>query len=116
MTGVEGLGFIASGLVLATFCMKRLIPLRAFAITSNLAFILYGYFAGITPVLALHLVLLPVNAFRLVQALPIACLVVCRTRLMRRADTMSHQDSRWSWAAGNLRAVSLLLGHKKIER
>jgi hypothetical protein len=70
MTGVEGLGFIASGLVLATFCMKGFIPLRAFAITSNVAFILYGYFAGITPVLALHLVLLPVNAFRLMQALP----------------------------------------------
>ena len=54
--------------MLATFCMKRLIPLRALAITGNVAFILYGYFAGITPVLALHLVLLPVNAFRLMQA------------------------------------------------
>ena len=69
MTGVEGLGFMASGLVLATFCMKRLIPLRVFAITRNVAFILYGYFAGIIPVLALHLVLLPVNVFRLMQAL-----------------------------------------------
>ena len=69
MTAVDGLGFLAACLVLLTFCMKRLVPLRAIAITSNLAFILYGYRAGIQPVLMLHLVLLPVNLIRLLQAL-----------------------------------------------
>jgi CRP/FNR family cyclic AMP-dependent transcriptional regulator len=69
MTAVDGLGFLAAGLVLLTFCMNRLVPLRAIAITSNLAFILYGYRAGIQPVLVLHLVLLPVNLIRLLQAL-----------------------------------------------
>ena len=69
MTAVDGLGFLAAGLVLLTFCMKRLVPLRAIAITSNLAFILYGYRAGIQPILVLHLVLLPVNLIRLLQAL-----------------------------------------------
>jgi len=69
MTAVDGLGFLAAGLVLLTFRMKRLVPLRAIAITSNLAFILYGYRAGIQPVLMLHLVLLPVNLIRLLQAL-----------------------------------------------
>ena len=69
MTAVDGLGFLAAGLVLLTFCMKRLVPLRAIAITSNLVFILYGYRAGIQPVLMLHLVLLPVNLIRLLQAL-----------------------------------------------
>ena len=68
VTGVDRLGFNASGLVLATFCMKRLVPLRVLAITSNVTFILYGYRAGIEPVLVLHLILLPVNAFRLTQA------------------------------------------------
>jgi CRP/FNR family transcriptional regulator, cyclic AMP receptor protein len=72
MTAVDGLGFLAAGLVLLTFCMKRLVPLRAIAITSNLAFILYGYRAGIQPVLMLHLVLLPVNLIRLLQALSIS--------------------------------------------
>jgi CRP/FNR family cyclic AMP-dependent transcriptional regulator len=71
MSGVDALGFLAAGLVLATFCMKRLVPLRAVAITSNVVFILYGYSAGIEPVLVLHLVLLPVNVFRLLQALPV---------------------------------------------
>jgi len=71
MVGVDGLGFAASGLVLATFCMKRLVPLRAMAITSDLAFILYGYAAGIEPVLVLHLILLPVNVMRLLESLGI---------------------------------------------
>jgi hypothetical protein len=69
MTAVDELGFLAAGLVLLTFCMKRLVPLRAIAITSNLAFILYGYRAGIQPILVLHLVLLPVNLIRLLQVL-----------------------------------------------
>jgi hypothetical protein len=69
MTGIDALGFLAAGLVLATFCMKRLIPLRALAITSNLAFILYGYSAEIEPVLILHVILLPINLFRLQQTL-----------------------------------------------
>ena len=49
MTSLDGLGFLAAGLVLATFCMKRLIPLRVTAMGSNLAFMLYGHVAGIEP-------------------------------------------------------------------
>ena len=72
MTMVDGLGFVAAGLVLATFCMKRLVPLRGMAISSNLAFILYGYAAGVEPVLVLHLILLPVNVIRLLEALRVS--------------------------------------------
>ena len=71
MSGADGLGFLAAALVFATFCMKRLVPLRTVAISSNLVFLLYGYSAGLKPVLVLHLVLLPVNVFRLLQALPV---------------------------------------------
>jgi hypothetical protein len=71
MTGIDALGFLAAGLVLATFCMKQLIPLRTLAIASNVSFILYGYWAGIEPVLILHVILLPVNVFRLLQALQV---------------------------------------------
>src|SRR5215469_8814348 len=46
MTALDGLGFLAVGLVLTTFCMKRLVPLRVTAIRSNLAFIVYGHVAG----------------------------------------------------------------------
>ena len=74
---IDALGFVAAGLVLGTFCMKRLVPLRAMAIASNLAFILYGCAAGIEPVLVLHLVLLPVNVMRLLEALGIGLSAVC---------------------------------------
>ena len=74
---IDALGFVAAGLVLATFCMKRLVPLRAMAITSNLAFILYGYAAGIEPVLVLHLILLPINVMRLLESLGIGLPAVC---------------------------------------
>jgi hypothetical protein len=66
---VEGdiIGFVASGLVLATFAMKDMRRLRATAILSNLAFIAYGLLFGLLPILLLHLVLLPLNLFRLAQ-------------------------------------------------
>jgi hypothetical protein len=64
----EWVGWLASALVLATFCMRAMVPLRLVAIASNLAFIAYGASAGIHPVLMLHLVLLPLNALRLAQA------------------------------------------------
>lgn len=82
MTGLDGLGFLAAGLVLVTFCMKRLVPLRIMAIASNLAFILYGYAARIEPVLVLHLILLPFNLARLAQVGP---LTVRRAAIWRRS-------------------------------
>jgi len=60
-------GYLASGLVLATFTMKSMRPLRIMAVLSNVAFIYYAVIAGIFPVLILHGVLLPMNVFRLIQ-------------------------------------------------
>ena len=65
----ELIGYLASLLVLATFCMSGMVPLRAIAITSNVAFIGYAALADISPVLVLHAVLLPMNVYRLLQAL-----------------------------------------------
>jgi len=65
---VEWVGWLASALVLATFCMRGMVGLRLTAIASNLAFIAYGASAGIDPVLMLHVLLLPLNALRLAQA------------------------------------------------
>jgi hypothetical protein len=59
------IGYVASALVLATFCMRDMATLRCVAIASNLAFITYGAMAGLGPVLVLHLLLLPVNVWRL---------------------------------------------------
>jgi len=69
MNSYEPIGYLASLLVLATFCMRGMIALRAVAIASSVAFVLYGWLVGIDPVLILHLVLLPTNSWRLVQAM-----------------------------------------------
>ena len=65
---VDGVGYLAASLVLATFCMRQMVALRLVAIASNAAFIGYGLLAGIDPVLLLHVLLLPMNALRLAQA------------------------------------------------
>jgi len=64
---VHWVGYAASLLVFSTFYMKTMIPLRCVAIASNLAFLTYGYFAGLYPVFLLHTVLLPLNLIRLHQ-------------------------------------------------
>lgn len=60
-------GYIASALVLATFSMKSMRGLRLTAIASNVAFILYALVANLHPILVLHVVLLPLNIYRLAQ-------------------------------------------------
>ena len=69
MTINDIIGCIAAILVLATFCTKRMVQLRALAIISNIAFVAYGYRAGLFPILFLHMTMLPMNAVRLHQEL-----------------------------------------------
>src|SRR6267142_6305779 len=64
---IDGIGFVAAALVLATFCMLSMTALRWVALASNLAFIAYAYLENLAPVLLLHALLLPVNACRLAQ-------------------------------------------------
>jgi hypothetical protein len=67
VSGTDLLGYAASAMVLATFCMSNMPCLRLVAIGSNVLFILFGLAAHIHPVLLLHVVLLPVNVARLMQ-------------------------------------------------
>ena len=87
MNWVDVAGYLASALVLATFCMKTMIPLRSAAITSNIAFIVYGIYAGLYPVLALHTILLPLNVWRAFQMF----------RLVRRVEAASRGDLSTDW-------------------
>jgi CRP/FNR family cyclic AMP-dependent transcriptional regulator len=59
------LGYLASALVFATFFMRSRARLREVGIASNVAFILYGLFGHVIPVLVLHVLLLPLNIWRL---------------------------------------------------
>ena len=87
MTYIDWLGWIAASITLATFSMKTMIPLRATAIGSNLAFICYGAPAGIYPVVVLHGLLLPFNIIRLLQM----------RRLIESARTASANDFSFEW-------------------
>ena len=62
-------GWLAAALVLATFSARTMVPLRALAVGSNVAFVAYAYMAGLWPVLLLHAVMLPLNAARLRQGI-----------------------------------------------
>jgi CRP/FNR family cyclic AMP-dependent transcriptional regulator len=64
-----------------------MIPLRAFAIASNICFIGYSIFHLQYPMLAMHAVLLPVNAFRLYQM----------HKLVKRVRTAVSGDHRIGW-------------------
>ncbi len=65
LSWIEVLGYAASGLTLATFVQRSMLPMRIFALGANVCFIGYGAMGWFMPVLALHLVLLPINLFRL---------------------------------------------------
>ena len=67
--GGDLVGYLASGLVLATFTARSMRTLRILAILSNVTFICYGIIDSIIPVLCLHTILLPLNITRLVQLL-----------------------------------------------
>jgi hypothetical protein len=62
------LGYAAAGLMLITFSARSITALRTVAIASNLMFIAYAFAARLPPVLVLHLLLLPLNVWRLWQA------------------------------------------------
>jgi CRP/FNR family transcriptional regulator, cyclic AMP receptor protein len=84
---VELLGWAAAGFTLLTFSMRTMLPLRMSAIVSNVFFISYGAVGGLTPVLVLHLLLLPFNIWRLVELL--------RTRRSIERARRGAIDPRW---------------------
>ena len=84
---VELFGYVAACLVFCTFYMKTMIPLRAVAIFSNVAFMIYGFAGGLYPVLILHAILLPLNCIRLLQM---------RT-LIKRVHEASQGDLSMDW-------------------
>src|ERR1700716_4146129 len=69
MSNWDAFGYLAAGLVFMAFGMKEMVSLRIVAIFSNLAFVVYGLGLQLTPVWLLHGFLLPLNGWRLAQAL-----------------------------------------------
>jgi hypothetical protein len=63
------LGWLAALATLACFASHDMLRLRLMALVANVAFVAYGSQAGLMPVLVLHLLLAPINAWRLWQLL-----------------------------------------------
>lgn len=93
------LGYAASCAVLASFLMRTMVPLRLVAILSNVLFVAFGYVQNIHPVLFLHMVLLPINGWRLFAAVE-AANPQAKSRLARLG----------SYAASRTYALWLLVG------
>jgi CRP/FNR family transcriptional regulator, cyclic AMP receptor protein len=93
MIWIDLLGYSASATVLATFCMKTMMPLRLTAILSNILFASFGLWEHIYPVMILHLILFPVNALRLIQIRRLVRGTLQRTDLSIRRilPIMSHR-------------------------
>jgi hypothetical protein len=60
-------GYVAGLMVLGTFSVTSMRPLRLLGIASNFLFISYAIMAGMMPILVLHSLLLPVNIYRLTE-------------------------------------------------
>jgi hypothetical protein len=80
-------GYLGALLIVASFVVRTMIPLRALSAGSNLCIIVYAYLDGQYPTLALNAALLPLNILRLVQML----------KLVRRVRTATSGDQAMDW-------------------
>lgn len=80
-------GWMAAGLTLLTFSMRSMVWLRLVALAANLCFIGYGVLGELYPVVALHVLLIPCNLYRLSE--------LCAAHRGARP-----QPGRWHAAAG----------------
>jgi hypothetical protein len=67
MEWTDFIGYLAAAFMFSTFYMSRMIPLRAAGIAANITFITYASIAHVYPLLILHIILLPLNAYRMIQ-------------------------------------------------
>lgn len=64
---IEAIGWIASILTVASYSVSTMLPLRILAISSSVCFALYSFTLQLWPLLAMELILLPINIYRFWQ-------------------------------------------------
>lgn len=62
---LEAVGYLGSLFSIATYAMRTMVALRMLAIFSNILSASYGFFMDIYPMLILHVIVLPLNVWRL---------------------------------------------------
>jgi CRP/FNR family cyclic AMP-dependent transcriptional regulator len=100
---------VALGAILtniAAYAMRTMIPLRMAAISTNILFIAYSIMGGVIPTLILHIVLLPLNTYRLIQM----------QRLVRDVDAACSGDLQLDWIRDFTTRRSFAAGTVLFER
>ncbi len=62
---LEIVGYLGSLFSIATYAMRTMVALRVLAIFSNIFSAAYGFFMDVYPMLILHVIVLPLNIWRL---------------------------------------------------
>lgn len=81
------LGYVGGILVIVTYAMRTMIPLRSVGLASDAIMLASGVASWFWPTIALELIVLPVNAVRLVQMI----------RLTHRVEEATHGDLSMDW-------------------
>ncbi|MFB9150169.1 cyclic nucleotide-binding domain-containing protein [Roseovarius ramblicola] len=96
---IEVVGWLAAVLKVASLlAMKSMIPLRILAIASSVCFIIYSGVLQLWPLLAVELVLLPTNAYRLYE-------IIALRRLVTHMTDESEPDFSVAMAYGEKRVI-----------
>lgn len=66
---IEAIGWLASLTTVAAYSVSTMLPLRLFAILSSLCFLIYAAIMQVWPLLAMELILLPINTYRFWEVL-----------------------------------------------
>lgn len=69
MDWVELIGYCGTALTVVAYAMRTSIRLRVAGILSSVAFLIYGYLTASYPVMLMEMILLPLNAMRLLEML-----------------------------------------------
>jgi CRP/FNR family cyclic AMP-dependent transcriptional regulator len=80
-------GYLGALLIVASFLVRTMIPLRALSAAGNLCIVVYAWLDGLYPALALNLALLPLNVLRMVQMM----------KLVRRVRHAARGDQTMDW-------------------
>jgi hypothetical protein len=102
MNAIDLLGHLGALVIIATYSMKTMIPLRVTGIVGSCIFITYGYLSSTWPVLVLHLVVLPLNIVRLRQMLQLIDKVKTSARGELSMDWLKPFMSSRRCAAGEM--------------
>lgn len=61
------LGFIGAGLMVASYLMQSMLPLRLVALSANVCLVIYALLGGAWPTMILYLAMIPINIKKVLQ-------------------------------------------------